>query len=222
MIYNLSENIRRDLLHWPETGMGYQIAEVNLPNYKREKLLILNATVGLPLHDDFTMKKEYRQLNYRMALNDSVPQTMTLVRALSRKEWHTIAREPVSGNKKPAKENPKEKADGKEKFVRLSAYANDMRVDTIRRRFLPGTYATTDDDYHECVRINDDPVERYALPNDEEIKYAYYVRPTKDDSLQRGIVEPAFGKRGGGVEVYFEDGTSNGTYLGRVDYGNFM
>jgi hypothetical protein len=62
-------------------------------------------------------------------------------------------------------------------------------------------------------------VDRYALPNDEEIKHAFMIVPKKSDKLQRGIVQPAFGKTGGGIEAYFNQGTSLNTFINRKDYG---
>lgn len=65
----------------------------------------------------------------------------------------------------------------------------------------------------------DDPIDRYALPNDEIIKWAFYIQPKKDDILQRGIVQPAFGHDGGGLEVFFEYGTSEKSYFDKRPYG---
>ena len=57
-----------------------------------------------------------------------------------------------------------------------------------------------------------------GLPNDEEIKWAFHIIPLKTDSLQRGIVEPANNQNGGGIEAYFEKGTSNNTILEKTAY----
>jgi len=53
----------------------------------------------------------------------------------------------------------------------------------------------------------------------KRIKWAFYILPKKDDSLQRGIVQPAFDHDGGGIEAYFENGTSNQTFLEKRAYG---
>ena len=63
------------------------------------------------------------------------------------------------------------------------------------------------------IMSNDDPIDRYALPNDETIKWAFYIQPKSWDKLQKGIVQPAFDHYGGGIEVYFEDETSYNTYF---------
>jgi len=105
--------------------------------------------------------------------------------------------------------------------VRLSAYENDKRIDFEKKRLKDGTYTTTLYDYISCVKTKDDPVDRYALPNDETIKWAFYVQPKSNDTLQRGIVQPAFGHAGGGIEAYFENGTAENTYLLKKQYGDF-
>jgi hypothetical protein len=120
---------------------------------------------------------------------------------------------------KGAKDNPKETDNGSEVFVRLSAYEQDKRIDFVNKRLTSGSYTTTKHDYYECVSINDDPVDRYALPNDEAIKWAFYIKPKTNDNLQRGIVQPAFDHEGGGIEAYFENGTSNDTYFQSKPYG---
>ncbi|MDR1417260.1 MAG: hypothetical protein LBJ57_07590, partial [Prevotellaceae bacterium] len=122
---------------------------------------------------------------------------------------------------KGAIENPKERANGIDEFVRLSAYEDDKRIDTINNKLLSGSYATTAADYRTCMFNDDDPVDRYALPNDEKVQWAFYILPKSGDILQRGIVEPAYGHAGGGVEAYFEYGTSDGTYFNKKRYGDW-
>lgn len=51
------------------------------------------------------------------------------------------------------------------RFVRLSAFKDDKRVDQKDRRLLPGSFATTLADYRLCAKCPDAPVDRYALPN---------------------------------------------------------
>ena len=82
----------------------------------------------------------------------------------------------------------------------------------------PGSYTTTMDDYLKCKNTNDDSVERYALPNNDKIKFAFYIQPKKTDTLQRGKVQAANVKRGGGKEAYFAKGTAAGTFLKQTPY----
>jgi hypothetical protein len=50
------------------------------------------------------------------------------------------------------------------------------------------------------------------------IKFAYHIKPLKTDMLQRGIVQTANGKRVGGKETYFENGTTKETFLEQTSY----
>ncbi len=109
--------------------------------------------------------------------------------------------------------NTKENANGDELFVRLSAFENDIRVDKVNNCLLPGSYTTTASDALRCKVEKDDPVERYALPNQLKIKWAFFIQPKPTDILQRGFVQPDFGKNGEGREVYFEKGTSSRTFI---------
>jgi hypothetical protein len=125
-----------------------------------------------------------------------------------------------------AVKEPKEHADGKEVFVHLfrSRDQEDKFIDVKKKKlcapFLcPGPYATTLSDYLMCIILNDDPIDRYGLPNKDKIKWAFYIQPKANDWLQRGIVQPANHQDGGGVEVYFAKGTSNNTYLYARPYG---
>lgn len=72
-------------------------------------------------------------------------------------------------------------------------------------------------------RLNDvvDPVERYALPKEEKIEWAFHILPQVKDGYQFGTVKPDFGKRGGGEECFFENGTSFGTFKQQTGYGIF-
>ena len=101
----------------------------------------------------------------------------------------------------------------------LPAFRNDKRIDFEKKKLKKGSYTTTQSDYGVCVEYHDDPVDRYALPNDDSIKWAFYIRPEKIDGLQRGIVQPAFGHEGGGIEAFFENGTSDGTFIETKPYG---
>lgn len=229
MIYKAFYSMTYDLLLLPETGMGYQIIDAKRKGqYTKDRFIVYNSELIVDFDDKFSESK-------RQILSEGHSKIMSKVDYLSL-ENATIVKKHVlketrflSESKKKEKgrhsggrgaiDNPKENADGKELFVRLSAYENDRRIDFTNKKLKPGTYTTTNSDYSICIRLVDDPIDRYALPNDEEIKWAFYVQPKTNDSLQRGIVQPAFGHDGGGIEVYFESGTSNNTYLDKRPYG---
>jgi hypothetical protein len=64
-------------------------------------------------------------------------------------------------------------------------------------------------------------VERYALPSEEKIEWAFHILPDAKDGYKFGTVKPEFNKRGGGKECYFENGTSFGTFKKQTAYGIF-
>jgi len=229
MIYRAYAADTNKLLSLPETGMGYQVIEATMPTLAKRRFVAYNAELLVDLDEDLSKNKGIIKRNYVAAINEArdfpgTTASITLVAKSLITESRIIASSKVSEKHRHkgstrAKDNPQEAANGSDVFVRLSAYENDRRVDAINKRLIPGTYATTDGDYKDCVLYKDDPVDRYALPNDEEIKWAFFVKPTKVDKLRRGVVQPAFRHDGGGLEVLFDDGTSNGTYFEKREYG---
>lgn len=231
MIFKAYDSDQKQLLSLPETGMGYQVIDAKWHGkaYKN-RFVVYNSELIVDFDNQFfEFKRKVITEGYSTILNKAdklpietssislVPRSqITEVRVLTESQKKDKGRQ--SGGR-GARENPEEPADGEKQFVRLSAYENDKRIDFLNKKLRPGTYTTTYSDYYKCVNLNDDPIDRYALPNDDPIKWAFYVQPKKNDTLQRGIVQPAFGHYGGGIEVYFVDGTSNDTYLYTRSYG---
>jgi hypothetical protein len=56
------------------------------------------------------------------------------------------------------------------------------------------------------------------LLNDEIIKWAYFIKPLASDQYRSGIVQPLNKHNGGGIEAYFENGTSAKTYYDLKPY----
>ena len=94
-------------------------------------------------------------------------------------------------------------------FKRFSAYRNDKRI-TQNRGLKPGTYATTEEDA-TYIQTGTQAVNRYALPNDAPAVYVFTIRPPPDTPVKKGVVQPAYGRDGGGVEVLFVDGCQENT-----------
>lgn len=220
MYFKLSSSQEDFLQSQPETGMGYQIVEARKQgSYITEKFIALNSEIIIEIN-------KYEGDNIRKVINEgtfAVKSRASLIvlnslSVLNEKQFRSIARESKNQNEKGAIENPVEYPDGLEMFARLSAFDNDRRVDKINKCLIPGSFATTLDDFLFCKRNKDNPVERYALPNNDEIKFVFYIQPLRTDTLQRGIVQPANEKRGGGEEVYFEKGTAINTYKGQILY----
>lgn len=230
MIYRaLTSEVNR-FLSLPESGMGYQIIQDSRP-YRLTNFLVFNAELVITMDSD--LNENLRSLNSRgfsQVLNEArsfpVPANSFRQLPISAVDRRTLDLEDSLVTRfhrhkygTAAKENPTQKATGHEVFVRVSAYENDKRIDFVNKKILPGTYTTTLEDYTWCISTNDDPIDRYALPSNEPIKWAFYVQPLSVDTLKRGVVQPAFGHLGGGIEALFPTGTSIGTYLRKAEYG---
>ena len=231
MIYRIYPQDAETLLEKPETGMGYQI--INASQYNRtlvRKFVVYNTNLAVELDSDFQMNKRLIiNEGYKAVLNKA---TELMLETNSIKVFdHTSIREyrVLSETKKTSKkrhsggkgatDSPTEHATGTDVYVRISAYEDDKRIDFQKMKLKPGAFTTTFNDYSDCVSTNDEPIDRYALPNDEKINWAFYIKPKSTDVLQKGIVQPAFNHEGGGIEAYFENGTSENTYLMKREYG---
>ena len=241
MIYKLYESGQTALLHKPETGMGYQIIEASrLSSSETKKYIVYNSEVAIDLDSNFTSNKtklfssrvikhfvDGQQRFEAISSLDILSIKTESIIVLSKRQAPILkvfsAFEKTKSKRHSgstgASDGKVEFANGSEVFVRLSAFEDDKRIDFIEKKLKAGAYTTTEQDYKDCVSENDDPVDRYALPNDEEIKWAFYIRPKNVDTLQRGIVQPAFDHAGGGIECYFANGTSKETYFEKREYG---
>lgn len=220
MYFRLSRSQEIDLLNQPETGMGYQVVEATKAwNYSREKFLVLNSEVVIEMNgfEDDLIRLIFSQgiLSFKSRAELI---TLNAMKVLSEKQFRSQVSEPKDEKEKGAIDNAVEFANGEEIFVRLSAFDDDKRIDKINKCLRPGSFTTTEDDYMVCKYMDENPVERYALPNNDEIKFAFYIKPIKSDTLQKGRVQPANGKSGGGKEVYFAKGTAQGTFFKQTPY----
>jgi len=220
MYYKLSVSQENDLQNQPETGMGYQIIDASKAgSYSREKFLVLNSEIVIEING-------YEAENVRKVITEGIYSikaratfiTLNSISVLNEKQFRNVVSESKNENEKGAIENPVVNADGEEIFVRLSAFDDDRRIDKTNRCLRLGSFTTTMEDYLKCKNNNDDPVERYALPISDEIKFAFYIQPIKTDTLQKGTVQPANKKRGGGKEAYFAKGTARDTFLKQTAY----
>jgi hypothetical protein len=210
----LESRFIEQLLARPETGMGYQRVQLELWTGSRQLGVALNADVVV-LDSDST---DVRRLSYEVLVQRAAA-SAGLVRAISVVEPSAKPAMRIaegSGRKAPpeAKDAPVEKTKAGEVFKRFSAYVNDRRVQPDGS-LRPGTYATTEEDARN-VKTGSDAVRRYALPDSTPASYVYTSGPNAATSIQRGIVAPAFGQPGGGVEVIFPQGTQPGTTTGPV------
>ena len=220
MYFKLSLSQENDLLGQPETGMGYQVVEGNKAgSYTREKFMVLNSEVVIEMNgsEGGHIRKVVNEGIFSIKVNASLI-NLNSIKVLNENQFRNQVKESKNDDEKGALDNRVEFADGNEMFVRLSAFDDDKRIDKVNKRLRPGSFTTTEDDYLVCKYLKSDPVDRYALPNNDEIKFAFYIKPVISDTLQRGKVQPANGKHGGGMEVYFAKGTSIGTFFKQTPY----
>lgn len=228
MIYKALSPLTKSLLSEPETGMGYQLIEAKAPDVNStQKFIVYNAELIVDFDDQFEKyKRKIVNEGFVRMLSSSDSLDLSLNSVINRQELRSkrfltdsmIEDKGRSSGGSGSVDNEPVNPNGDDIFVRLSAYANDRRIDFSNKRLLDGSYTTTIDDYLSCKKYNDDPVDRYALPNDEDIEWAFHIQPKSYDKYRPGIVQPANGHSGGGIEALFEQGTSNKTYLKKTPY----
>lgn len=196
---------REELRSQPESGMGYQLVEVQL-NGRWESGVVFNGQYLISGED---VEKCVVGLKATAALGSSVqinqPIPLRLVAATS-----PLAASASTPAVMSARQATEEQTSDGEGFIRFSAYEDDIRV-TAGRGLAAGTYATTLADAEECLKSGSTPVARYALPNDLPANWAFRITPLAQTPVQRGMAEPANGQPGGGVEVIFPKGTADCT-----------
>jgi|SRR5690348_4021198 len=223
MVFRLSPSNIEQLKRMPESGMGYQIVKIVKITYISETIIVLNGTLAIDMNG-LKFKHVLNDIigkNLEKAILSSTERNVTILGIVSEaKAIGSFVSEDDSVSKKRAIDGKSENANGDELFVRLSAFENDFRIDKVNHCLLPGSFTTTASDALRCKIENANPKERYALPNNLEIQWAFNIQPKSKDTLQRGVVQSDFGKEGGGREVYFENGTSNRTFIMQSKWQN--
>lgn len=201
------------LKHLPESGMGYQLVEGVEYDNTIKRGIAYNAELFFGENESRSVLKtlSYPQVLERATTSAGVFKSL---RVLSRSEAPITLSEKRTAVSKaaPAKDAADEQTKEGEVFKRFSAFANDNRVQADGS-WSDGTYATTEEDARH-VSTGKEAVERYALPNPEPACYRFTGKPKKGTDIKKGIVEPAFGHTGSGVEVIFPNGTNANSVTG--------
>ncbi len=206
----LSERFIESLVRQPESGMGYQIVKAE---YNRGKIngVVYNAKLLIFEYESrrIITFEQYQELVKTASTDTSLIKTITVIppQPTLMKSAFRISEEKPLG--KPATEGENEETEKDEIFKRFTAYSNDRRI-TARGSLLPDTYATTEEDALN-VKTGKEAVERYALPNTKPAIYRFTIEPEEETKIKKGIVQPAYGHKGEGVEVIFVDGTTDNT-----------
>jgi hypothetical protein len=214
----LATPLMNELLRQPESGMGYQLVDAATVSGETKRAVAYNAELLLFEDEprDLLTKKSYSEL-VRVAENSSDKIKSLRLRRRPRAATAGLVKESdaITAPKSPAAADaPILKTLIDEVFKRFSAYENDRRVQADKS-LSPGTYATTETDAKH-VKTGKQAVARYALPNPQPASYVFTIKPAQGTPIQRGIVQPAYGQPGGGVEVIFASGTQSNTVTGPV------
>jgi hypothetical protein len=205
----------------PEYGMGYQIGFVCLNTGSFESGVILNGSYFVPKTELAGLTSFSQQLEEMTMLANAkcsslsiesatlTPRSEASLRRVKRIQNFSTANDKSAA---AAKDSKIVLTSRYELFKRFSAYADDFRV-TEKQGLVPNTYATTAEDAQN-VKTGMDAISRYALENKISANNVFTILPPEKTRLQRGIVEPAYGEPGGGVEVIFVDGTPDYTVSG--------
>lgn len=205
-MYRLSRAMIDSLLRKPESGMGYQLVAARMGDYELVNGVVLGGRLLL-LEGD-------QEADRRLLATKSLPELAVSAPIQPRELRSLLLREPASRAVREAKssgaaESPVEESDSGERFFRFSAFKDDVRI-AADRGLVPGSYATTEADGRQ-VATGAEAVERYALPNDDPASFRFTIDPDARTAIRRGIAQPAFGRRGGGAEVIFPEGTQAGS-----------
>lgn len=200
------------LLAEAETGMGYQTVEVKVAAGIKHAT-VYNADLLLWEEEPRTYLAEgtyQRMVKTANSLEARMIESIHVVRPVRQiREQTAMEKFAASLLGKPATEGDLKKTKHGDVFMRFTAYKNDRRI-TAKKGLLPGTYATTEIDSRN-VKTGEQAVEHYALPDPKPAKFRFRIDPTKDTEYREGTVQPAYGHKGGGVEVLFDKGTSDNT-----------
>lgn len=192
----------------PETGMGYQVVELDGTYQGPRYVIVLNGTL---IHEPSTGPVVVREEFDRALTLLEKPREQARFRVLTRAQAVAARVLEARGiGVGPASEAVPEDSEADEEFLRFSAFAADVRI-KADGSVTPGTYVTTYEDGMAHVKTGKDAVRRYALPTPEPAVHRYHLKPPSTIPVRRGTVQPAFGQPGGGVEVIFEGGAPAGT-----------
>jgi len=216
-MFRLDTALTECLLRKPETGMGFQVVEATLADRRVASGIVYNAELLLLAGEPRLAKFAASYPVILQTARSSVGEVLSL-RVLPRPSTPVLTSSvhektaPYGRKSGPAKDAPEEKTKSGEVFKRFTAYRDDRRV-LADGSLRPGTYATTEADARN-VKTGTDAVRRYALPDPKPASYVFTIMPLRDTVVQYGIVQPAYGQPGGGVEVIFTNGTDPGTVEG--------
>lgn len=207
MFIKLNADHSIKLLSMPESGMGYQCVEGTLLSDEKRKYIAFNAEL-LILFEELEEIKQYASYDELLSKGD-FKRSEDIIETLEIESRLRFPKSSFSNKSRNPAQLPIQHTRDNEEFKRFSAYKNDRRI-TPGRSLHQGTYATTVKDI-SVVPSGLSAVSRYALPNPWPAIYVFTITPPEGTKIQNGTVQPAFNQSGGGVEIFFPNGTSDNT-----------
>jgi hypothetical protein len=203
--YLLRDDQIRSSIKAEESGMGCQVAEIDKRNgyVVASKVFVpKNASSGGQWPDNVYHTKN-------LAVVAPQPKSTITGRLTIRPSFLTVMTSTTFPEGKLENETTTKANDV---FFRLSAYPDDQRI-MSDRRLAPGSYATTETDL-TVVPSGLAAIGRFALPTRISARYLFKIMPGPGVKILYGTVIPDFGLCGGGVEVFFPEGTGSGSVSG--------
>lgn len=191
MPIKLEINLTKRLLEQPESGMGYQIVNVETWNkWLTKEAIVFNAEYLI-----YFDEKQFETLPEIKSFNEIEKSAGVSTEIVDLKVKTKYKIEKFSGVREsptpyPAEISPIELTKIGEKFKRFSAFRNDRRINPDGTLKL-GSYATTEEDAKN-VKTGIDAVRRYALPNPTPAIYIFTINPPEETKIKKGIVQPAY------------------------------
>jgi hypothetical protein len=216
-MFNLTETQQDYLLSQPESGMGYQLVDIVTDAKRKVAAVAYNAELVLAL-DEPDHRAQFEAFAARgfsvKGYGFNVREIKVLARGSTPGRVLSVheTRGAYGAKPGPAKDAPVVLTEDGEVFKRFTAFENDRRI-LPDGSVVPGTYATTEEDARH-VHTGREAVARYALPNPAPAVNVFTIVPSSATPIQGGIVEPANGQPGGGIEVIFTCGTTAKTASG--------
>lgn len=211
MPIELNQELMLRLLSQSETGMGYQIVDVNIKDtYLIKEAIVFNAEYLFYLDKEDEIKKISMVLFSEKI--EKVASLSTDIIDLKVKSKLSLQKFSVVGESNkmyPAESSPVVYTNIGEKFKRFTGFKNDRRINHDGS-LKPGTYAATEEDAKN-IRIRIDAIRRYALPPGNIAQYVFTIEPLQNAKIRRGIVQANYGQPGEGIEIIFVEGTTANT-----------
>lgn len=189
-----------------ESGPGYHHVAVSNPKSGQPpegEYLVFNCELYVPINEHPSLKLAPSYAEFLKRLRNDVAQLQEFSGPINKSGSLQVAltRQTNQYNQSNLIASNITRSDS---FYRFSPYANDRRIDFVRKQIHAGTYLAPDSE-RSFLSSGLAVVGRYALPTPFPAVYMWRIQPPDGTQLNAGTVRPAFGQTGGGVEVVLQN-----------------